>query len=57
MIYTRHGEPVTIEAEAEGGTAVRIRSIDDPTWVRIYELADLKADGGWEEISDAVNRA
>lgn len=54
MIYTRFGTPIhRIDAVDLDKAEVRCQVKGDVEWHR-YQLADLKADGGVQEILDAA---
>lgn len=63
MIYTFYGEPVEIiggkmlnllDPTTLDDPTVKVRSLNDPSWVRDARLSRLRADGGDQEINDAV---
>ena len=63
MIYTTHGEPVEIigppmlnllDPSTIDDPIVKVRSLNDPTWVRDARVSRLKADGGMAEINAAI---
>lgn len=66
MIFTIYGEPVEIigqpmldllDPSTLDDPVVKVRSLNDATWVRDARLSRLKADGGWPEIDEACKRA
>lgn len=57
-IFTLYGVPVRILA-VSGSTIdslARIQGTDEPDWIRVRHLHELKADGGIEEIAAAASR-
>ena len=56
MIYTMFGVPVRIAAIAQSEPPMTVVVVDiyDPSWKRKKLVAELKADGGSEEINHAI---
>ena len=66
MLYTQHGEPVEVvsgrchdllDPVTLDVPAYQVRSLNDPTWVVVRMMHQLKADGGVAEIDAAFKAA
>jgi len=54
MIYTRFGCPVTIIDVNENQSQVTIQYNDAPKDTKEIPTIELKADGGWSEVQQAM---
>ena len=65
-IHTATGEPVEVigppmlsllDPTTIDDPVVKVRSIEDPSWVRDIRVSRLRADGGMGEIVSAIEKA
>ena len=55
MIYTQYGSEVEIIASNEEKTMVNVKFVEDG-FIDTKSVIELKADGGINEIMDAINK-
>ena len=54
MIYTRMGVAVKVIKYSNKKEMVTLQSVSDSKWTSKRHISELRADGGWKEIENAI---